>query len=129
MDVSRRRMRNDDVNSTFPPDPGTQALYLPVHFPFGILVRPAIVPARTFQSQNIFPPESNQVIGQIDTARWGAGVITQVMVAAHKIKRYIQLGANKRKVFRRQIAAGENQVNVFKPPAIKLIMQNGFNPV
>ena len=67
MDVPWRRMRNDDVNSAFPPDPGTQTSYLAVHFPFGILVRPAIVPARTFQAENIFSPELNQFIGQGDT--------------------------------------------------------------
>jgi hypothetical protein len=51
------------------------------------------------------------------------------MVAAHKIKRPVQFAGNKREVFRWQIAAGKNQVDVCKLPSIKLIMQDGLNPI
>jgi hypothetical protein len=71
----------------------------------------------------------NQSVGQIGTALRGAGIITQVMVAAHKIKLRVQFAGNKREVFRWQIAAGKNQVDVCKLPSIKLIMQDGLNPI
>jgi len=95
MDVPRRCMGDNDVNTPLPPDPWAQALYLPVHLPFGVLVRPTVVPARAFQSQNIFPLKLNQSVAQIDTPVRGLWAVTQIVIASNKVERHVKFAGHK----------------------------------
>ena len=71
MDITRRCMGDDDIHPFPPPHRRAQSPDDGPHLPFGILIRAAIVPDRTFQSENIQAAVPCEPAVQVDTTPGG----------------------------------------------------------
>ena len=60
MNMPGRGMGDYQVDTSPPPELGTQPAYDGPHLGLGVLIRPAIVPMRTFQPNDFEPFEGNE---------------------------------------------------------------------
>jgi hypothetical protein len=129
VDMSRRRMGNNYINASPPPECRSKPAYDGTHLPLVILVGTAIVPERSLQAQNVDSPVFYQHAVQITATFWWFFVITNVMVAAHVIKGSFKGMDQTGKVFRRKVATGKNQVDIRKRAVIGMLKKSRLHHV
>lgn len=108
--IPGRGMGDDDVDATAKPDAQTQTGQKPFHLSFGVLHRSAVIPAGSFQPEEVYAVELFQGAVKIDTSLRRFGGITDIVIAFHIKQGHIELAGQESQVFRRQIAAGQYQV-------------------
>ena len=129
MDVPRGCMGNHHINPSPPPEGRAKPPNDGTHLPLLVLAGTAIVPARSLQAENIYSNFFYQPAVQIATAGRRLLVITNVMVAAYVIKGGVKGMGQTGKVFRGEIATGNNQVDIRKPAVIGMLEKYGLNHV
>lgn len=129
MNVSWRSMCNHYINTTPPPECRTQSTDDGAHLPLGVLMGTAIVPMRSFQPQDFYSFESHQAAVQVIAAFRRFIIIPNIMVAPYIVKGGFQKMSQSRKVFRRKVAAGNNEIDTFKQVRLDPPIQHGLNNI
>ena len=97
---TRRRVRNNDIDTAIPPDPGSQFQKVHPHLVFSVLMRAAIVPARPLQPQEVEPLVFNQAVVEIGASVKRCGIIADVVIAKYVIKGCVKDRGQAVQVFR-----------------------------
>ncbi len=119
-------MSNENIDSTFPKEfvteqGGFQLLHFPPHLTFGVLLWTVIIAHTSLKAADQHVVERNDTMIEIDTAarlndfpavsrQHGPAMVVAVNVEQWNVKERDQ----KFKVIKRQIAAGQNQFDVWK---------------
>jgi hypothetical protein len=129
VDKARRRMRHDDVNSLMPPDRRPQPADDGPHLGFGVLKTASVVPAGAFKTQKTKTLYFFEPAVQIKSALGQFAVVSNIMVAAHKVQRSIKGVEQQGKVFRRQITAGNDDIDVCKGLLARVPVQHRIDDI
>ena len=89
---SRRCVRHHDVHTPPPPDRRTKREQPPAHFRLRVLTRPAIVPPRALNAEDIQLAKPNAPEVDIRASRRRAFLIADIVIAAHIKQRHVQGG-------------------------------------
>jgi len=118
VDMSGRSVGKNNINAALPPDCRPKPTDNRAHLPLCVLVRAAIVPVRSLQTKNIYSFDLYQPAVQVITTFRLLIFITNIMVTLHIVKGCFKIMKQTGKVFRGQIATGNNEVNVRKKAGI-----------
>ena len=111
MNVPRRCMGNHHIDPSSPPKRRSESTDDRTHLSFCILIRSAIVPVRTLQTENVYAFIIHQSGVQIKPALRPRLFIPNIMVATYIIKGHIKIVNQTGKVFRWQVTTGDDQID------------------
>jgi hypothetical protein len=129
MHKTRRGVGHDDVNAAPPQERGQHPKYQESHLPFGVLVRPAVIPVRAPKSQNVNAPETHQPAVNLGASKERLSVIADIVVAADVIEGHVKKVSQKRQILRRQIAARQDEIDSCKPAGIDCGIQRWLDNI
>ncbi len=124
-----RRMCNCHINSAFPPQSHPQSPNYLFHLPFCMLIGSAVIPSGAFETNDFEVVKSNHLGMDIYAAVRRLLIVTDIMVALYKKERCLQPGCQKGQVFRRQVAAGKDEIDIRKQTGLKAVIQNRFDTI
>ena len=127
--MPRGSMGDNDIDAALPPEGGSQSSDYGTHLAFGILKGAAIVPAGARQAQKIKPLKSLQPAVQVKAALGQFIFVPDIVVSADIKKRRIKYMDQARKIFGRQIATGNNDINFCKRLAAGILVQHRIHHI
>lgn len=117
-------MGDKNVEAFMPPQFEGESADSVLHLPFGVLVGGAgNIPHGAAQPQNADAPVDKNIILDAGTA-FGRIQVEIFVVVSHDIEeRHIAEGHKKTQIFLRQVAAGNNEIDIFHPFGIIIIVE------
>lgn len=111
MNKSRRGVGYDQIDTSPAPKGKTHFFYEPGHLVFGILVDIAIIPPRAGETENLNFADMDNPPVDMHAPDWRRSPVADVMIAENVEQRHIVAVAQSRQIFRRQVTAGEDQLD------------------